>query len=165
MVDRGGGGCVFVPCAINLLAVGLSVRPDSPPWFQGSVEGMHGSTCDRLPPLPPLCHCDDYGCGEPMLPPDPAAFSLLQVAPFKYATLWSSYVRSAEEEATVVARLSVFRVSPASPPIMEDDTPLLRARFDVSDEHPALGLRDLDLLAAVAVRTHPYIPGLMYPQQ
>ncbi|KAL6530568.1 hypothetical protein OROMI_028457 [Orobanche minor] len=140
------GGYVFFANGSDVLAAGVFGSGSSSPDFDGYVEGMH-RTCGRLPSPLPFIELN----GGSLFPEITDAFTLLRIAPFKYATLWPYVDRDDEKKSTFV-RLSVFTISPSSPVLVENDTHFLRTKFDVSDECLELGLHgSAYILAAVAV--------------
>ncbi|KAL6525626.1 hypothetical protein OROHE_015933 [Orobanche hederae] len=143
------GGYVFFPNGSDVLAAGVCGSGSSSLDFDGYVEGMH-RTCGRLPSPLPFIELN----GGSLFPEITDAFTLLRIAPFKYATLWPYVDRDDEKKSTFV-RLSVFTISPSSPVLVENDTHFLRTKFDVSDECLELGLQgSVYILAAVAAPSY-----------
>ncbi|KAL3538365.1 hypothetical protein ACH5RR_001731 [Cinchona calisaya] len=92
------------------------------PWFSVTVEDF-SDTSGRLPP-----GFIDYIRENGSVIDDLSSFSLLRIAPLKYATLWST-----KQEKSCI-RLSVFTVLPPSAS-RKGDPPIMHSNIEISDEH------------------------------
>ena len=91
--------------------------------------------------------------GESLSPEDPTVFSLLRIAPFKYATLWSLLLigMMKRDQVLLGCLFSRFLLLPRRPWSMAYLYCMLELMYGL-DEHLALGLEvNVDVVAALAV--------------